>query len=148
VIKAADVTKKQDMINLRDYILSTMPPIGGVANGAMLQANCFFSDLPYDALQEVLKPKVDGSLILDEIFSSDDLDVFLLFSSISAVVGQPFQANYDAANNVSFQIFGIISALILVVYDRLGVAETSSQPPSVCDQPWPDHRARIHSKYR
>jgi short-subunit dehydrogenase len=102
VIKAADVTKKQDMINLHNHILGTMPPIGGVANGAMVQSNCFFSDLTYDALQEVLKPKVDGSMILDEVFSDDDLEFFLLFSSISAVVGQPFQANYDAANNVSF----------------------------------------------
>ncbi|GIK06559.1 hypothetical protein Aspvir_002209 [Aspergillus viridinutans] len=99
VIKAADVTKKQDMINLRNHILSTMPPIGGVANSAMLQSNCFFPDLTYDILQEVLRPKVDGSVVLDEVFSSDDLDFFLLFSSISAVVGQPFQANYDAANN-------------------------------------------------
>ncbi|GIC92267.1 putative PKS-like enzyme [Aspergillus udagawae] len=99
VIKAADVTKNQDMINLRNHILSTMPPIGGVANGAMLQSNCFFSDLTYDDLQEVLRPKVDGSLVLNEVFSRDDLDFFLLLSSISAVVGQPFQANYDAANN-------------------------------------------------
>ncbi|KAH2384493.1 hypothetical protein KXV98_008325 [Aspergillus fumigatus] len=98
-IMAADVTKKQEMINVRNQILSAMPPIGGVANGAMLQSNCFFSDLTYEALQDVLKPKVDGSLVLDEVFSSDDLDFFLLFSSISAVVGQPFQANYDAANN-------------------------------------------------
>ncbi|KAJ6076340.1 hypothetical protein N7499_008321 [Penicillium canescens] len=99
VIKAADVTKKQDMINLRNHILGAMPSIGGVANGAMVQSNCCFSDLTYDALQEVLKPKVDGSVILDEVFSDDDLEFFLLFSSISAVVGQPFQANYDAANN-------------------------------------------------
>ncbi|KAJ5985399.1 hypothetical protein N7522_012595 [Penicillium canescens] len=74
VIRAADVTKKQDMINLRNHILGAMPSIGGLANGAMVQSNCFFSDLTYDALQEVLKPKVDGSVILDE-------------------------ANYDAANN-------------------------------------------------
>lgn len=67
----------------------------------MVQSNCYFSDLTYDALQEVLKPKVDGSVILDEVFSDDDLEFFFLFSSISAVVGQPFQSNYDAANNVS-----------------------------------------------
>ncbi|RDL31043.1 Nonribosomal peptide synthetase 14 [Venustampulla echinocandica] len=98
-IEAADVTNKQDMINLRNHILSTMPPIGGVANGAMVQSNCYFPDLTYNTLQEVLKPKVDGSLILDEVFCSTNLDFFLLFSSISAVTGQPFQANYAAANN-------------------------------------------------
>ncbi|WEW55381.1 hypothetical protein PRK78_000811 [Emydomyces testavorans] len=99
VIEAADVRNKQDVINLRNQILSIMPPIGGVVNGAMLQSNCFFSDMTYDALLKVLEPKVDGSVVLDEVFSTDDLDFFLLFSSISAVVGQPFQANYDAANN-------------------------------------------------
>ncbi|RYP79847.1 hypothetical protein DL770_006493 [Monosporascus sp. CRB-9-2] len=99
LIEAADVTNKQDMVNLRNHILSTMPPIGGLANGAMVQSNCSFPDLTYDALQEVLRPKVDGSVILDEVFSDDDLDFFLLFSSISAVTGQPFQANYDAANS-------------------------------------------------
>ncbi|KAJ5509586.1 hypothetical protein N7527_011729 [Penicillium freii] len=76
-----------------------MPPIGGVENGAMIQSNCYFPDLTYDTLQKVLNPKVDGSLILDEVFSDDDLEFFLLFSSISAVVGQPSQANYDAANS-------------------------------------------------
>jgi hypothetical protein len=114
VIKAADVIKKQDMINLRNHILSTMPPIGGVANGSMLQSNCFFSDLTYDALQEALMPKVDRSVVLDEAFSSNDLDLFLLCSSIPAVVGQPFQANYDDANNVSFPNLPVHSS-----HDRL-----------------------------
>ncbi|RYP14468.1 hypothetical protein DL765_006358 [Monosporascus sp. GIB2] len=76
----------------------TMPPIEGLANVAMVQSNCFFPDLTYDALQEVLMPKVDRSAIPDEVFSDHDPDFFLLSSSISAVTGQPFQANSDAAN--------------------------------------------------
>ncbi|THC93486.1 hypothetical protein EYZ11_007042 [Aspergillus tanneri] len=98
-IEAADVTKKQDLAELRTRILGTMPPIGGVANGAMLLADKLFADMPYDSFQKVLKPKVDGSKNLDEVFSDDDLDFFILFSSISAVTGQRSQANYAAANN-------------------------------------------------
>ncbi|KAL8721656.1 MAG: hypothetical protein Q9225_001705 [Loekoesia sp. 1 TL-2023] len=98
-IEAADVTKKQDLVDLRTRILGTMPPVGGVANGAMVLSDKLFADMTYESFQKVLKPKVDGSKNLDEVFSSDDLDFFILFSSISAVTGQRSQANYAAANN-------------------------------------------------
>ncbi|KAL8909684.1 MAG: hypothetical protein Q9171_004929 [Xanthocarpia ochracea] len=98
-IEAADVTKMQDLVDLRTRILATMPRIGGVANGAMVLSDKMFADMTYESFQVVLKPKVDGSKNLDEIFSGDDLDFFLLFSSISAVTGQRSQANYAAANN-------------------------------------------------
>lgn len=100
-IEAADVTKKEDLVDLRTRILDTMPPIGGVANGAMVLSDKLFADMTYDNFQKVLKPKVDGSKNLNEVFSDDDLDFFILFSSISAVTGQRSQANYAAANNVS-----------------------------------------------
>ncbi|KAL8893752.1 MAG: hypothetical protein Q9192_004960 [Flavoplaca navasiana] len=98
-IEAVDVTKMQDLVDLRSRILATMPRIGGVANGAMVLSDKMFADMTYESFQDVLKPKVDGSRNLDEIFSGDDLDFFILFSSISAVTGQRSQANYAAANN-------------------------------------------------
>jgi hypothetical protein len=76
-----------------------MPPIGGVANGAMVLADRLFADMPYESFRKVLEPKVDGSKNLDEAFFDDDLDFFLLFSSISCQTGQRSQANYAAANN-------------------------------------------------
>lgn len=100
-IEAADVTNKQQIVQLRARILKTMPPIGGVANGAMVLSDKLFADMSYASFQKVLKPKVDGSMNLDEVFSDDDLDFFILFSSISAVTGHRSQANYAAANNVS-----------------------------------------------
>jgi NAD(P)-dependent dehydrogenase (short-subunit alcohol dehydrogenase family) len=100
-IEAADATKKQDVVELRERILSTMPAIGGVANGAMVMGNSFFAEMSFDTFQKVMAPKVDGSINLDTVFSGDDLEFFILFSSISAVTGQQGQANYAAANNVS-----------------------------------------------
>lgn len=99
-IEAADITEKQDLMDLRTRILGTMPPIGGVANGAMILSDKLFADMTYDSFRKVLRPKVEGSKNLDEVFSEDDLDFFILFSSISAVTGQRSQANYAAANNV------------------------------------------------
>ncbi|KAH8723490.1 putative hybrid NRPS/PKS enzyme [Phaeosphaeriaceae sp. PMI808] len=98
VIEATDVTRKQDVLDLRGRILKNMPPIGGVANGAMVQANSLLADMTFDDFQSVMGPKVDGSINLDDVFSGDDLEFFLLFSSISAVTGQQGQANYAAAN--------------------------------------------------
>ena len=86
-----------------------MPAIGGVANGAMVLSDRLFADMPYESFQKVLEPKVDGSKNLDEVFSGDDLDFFILFSSISVVTGQRSQANYAAANNVSRRTFPIYS---------------------------------------
>jgi aryl carrier-like protein len=46
----------------------------------------------------VLQPKVDGTWNLHRQFESVELDFFVLFSSISGIVGQWGQANYSSAN--------------------------------------------------
>lgn len=74
------------------------PPIGGVANGAMVLADVSLQNMTYDEFVRVLRPKVDGTLLVDQIFFQDELDFFLLFSSLSCVLGNRGQANYDAAN--------------------------------------------------
>ncbi|KAL4745664.1 hypothetical protein BDW72DRAFT_198425 [Aspergillus terricola var. indicus] len=99
VIEAADVTNKQHIIELRTRILSSMPPVGGIANGAMVLDDRLFSDMSFESFQTAMKPKVQGSLYLEEVFSGDHLDFFLFFSSISVMTGQRTQANYVAANN-------------------------------------------------
>lgn len=42
-------------------------------------------------------PKVEGARILDERFSDNSLDFFVMLLSIMAVAGNPGQANYSAA---------------------------------------------------
>ncbi|KAL4994078.1 hypothetical protein BDV10DRAFT_189351 [Aspergillus recurvatus] len=99
VIEAADVTKKHHIMELRTRIASSMPPVGGIANGAMVLDDRLFADMPFESFQAAMKPKVQGSIYLEEVFSADDLDFFLFFSSISVMTGQRTQANYVAANN-------------------------------------------------
>lgn len=78
---------------------ATMPPIGGVANAAMVLSDQSFMEMSYEQLEIVLRPKVNGSQYLDEIFFSDkSLDFFILFSSLAAVVGNRGQPNYNMAN--------------------------------------------------
>ena len=55
-------------------------------------------DMSFEALQKVLRPKVEGSKYLDELFSQSTLDSFIFFSSMTAVIGNIGQSNYAAAN--------------------------------------------------
>ena len=95
-----DVADKHDVIRLHEELSKTMPPIAGVINGAMVLSDGIFSGMSLETFEKVLRPKVCGSNNLDEVFSSKELDFFIMCSSLSAVVGNPGQANYAAANMV------------------------------------------------
>ena len=56
------------------------------------------ADMDIDAMNSVLKPKVDGSHNLDELFSENTLDFFVFFSSATCVTGNLGQSNYAVAN--------------------------------------------------
>ena len=48
--------------------------------------------------EKVMAPKIEGTRVLDRIFSDTPLDFLVLFSSLSALVGGVGQADYCAAN--------------------------------------------------
>lgn len=75
-----------------------MPPIAGVAQGAMVLQDTIFPELTIDRLEKVTKPKVDGSVYLDEIFDHQTLEFFLFFSSVAYLAGNAGQSAYSAAN--------------------------------------------------
>jgi acyl carrier protein len=64
----------------------------------MLLEDRLVRNLTREAIEKVLKPKVQGSEILDQLTRQDGLDYFLLFSSSAVLFGNPGQANYVAAN--------------------------------------------------
>lgn len=100
VIKTAacDITKKQEVIKLYEDICMSMPPVAGIAQGAMILHDIAIKDMTLEQLLRVTKPKVEGSMHLNKLFQSDTLDFFIFFSSTVSVVGNYGQANYSAAN--------------------------------------------------
>lgn len=56
------------------------------------------ADMDIEAMNDVLKPKVDGSRYLDELFPENTLEFFIFFSSATCVTGNLGQSNYAAAN--------------------------------------------------
>ncbi|WYZ38312.1 hypothetical protein EsH8_III_000226 [Colletotrichum jinshuiense] len=95
---ALDTTDEEMLRNVHQRIIETMPPIGGVMNGAMVLRDRPFSAMTLEDFDAVLDPKVRGSAYLDRIFHSDPLEFFILFSSLSRIIGNPGQSNYAAAN--------------------------------------------------
>ncbi|KAH6721537.1 putative polyketide synthase [Leptodontidium sp. MPI-SDFR-AT-0119] len=97
-IMAMDVSNKDSLLATHKQITSTLPPIAGVANAAMVLSDTLLSNMSFKEMQTVLKPKVDGSRFLDELFPDNNLDFFILFGSSVDVMGNSGQAAYCAAN--------------------------------------------------
>ncbi|KAK2772279.1 polyketide synthase [Colletotrichum kahawae] len=74
-------------------------PIRGVVHAAMVLRDAMFERMSHEAFMAVIKPKANGALSLHRALQDVDLDFFVMTSSISAVLGNPGQANYSAANS-------------------------------------------------
>lgn len=94
----SDITDKEALQKLYSEVCSTLPPIAGVANGAMVLQDTPVMSMSLEAMTKVLKPKVDGSQHLNELFQENTLDFFIFFSSLACVFGNSGQSNYAAAN--------------------------------------------------
>src|SRR5262249_53455438 len=49
-------------------------------------------------IEQVFAPKITGAMILQDVFGDSELDFFVLFSSLSSILGGPGQVDYSAAN--------------------------------------------------
>ncbi|OAA50075.1 Beta-ketoacyl synthase [Beauveria brongniartii RCEF 3172] len=96
---ALDVTDKSAIEKTIATINETMPPIAGVANGALVMEDSLFMDLTFEKMMRALGPKVDGSRYLDELFDQDSLDFFILYSSLVSIAGNTGQIAYAVANS-------------------------------------------------
>ncbi|KAI1296127.1 hypothetical protein F5Y03DRAFT_398957 [Xylaria venustula] len=99
-VVSVDVTDNEGLKAAVAKIKSSMPPIGGIINGAMVLRDRPFADTSWDDFEAVLAPKVTGTRYLDELFSEDQaLDFFIMLSSATSIVGNIGQSAYSAANH-------------------------------------------------
>lgn len=96
----SDITDYSALTAVHAGMRTTHPPIAGVLNGAMVLRDTSIRNMTFPQLDDVVRPKVTGSLNLDRIFSAAEtpLDFFILFSSTNFTIGNQGQANYAAAN--------------------------------------------------
>ncbi|CAG8959745.1 hypothetical protein HYFRA_00001651 [Hymenoscyphus fraxineus] len=96
---AVDITNIDSLRDAYAEIKSSMPPIGGVMNAAMVLRDRLFHLMPWQDFAAVLAPKMLGSKNLDEVFGDEKLEFFICFSSTTSIVGSIGQSAYAAANH-------------------------------------------------
>jgi acyl transferase domain-containing protein/acyl carrier protein len=95
---AADVGDESEVATLLDRIRAELPPLAGVAHLAGVLDDALLSQQNLDRFRTTLAPKAFGALYLDRLTKKDDLDFFIVSSSVSSLLGSPGQANYSTAN--------------------------------------------------
>jgi NADPH:quinone reductase-like Zn-dependent oxidoreductase/acyl carrier protein len=96
-VEPCDVAVQNDLAALLDRIRAGAE-IAGIIHAAMVIDDELIANITPDRLRAVLRPKVDGAALLDRLTRGDRLDYFILFSSVTALIGNPGQAAYVAAN--------------------------------------------------
>ncbi|MBF2003215.1 MAG: SDR family NAD(P)-dependent oxidoreductase [Synechococcales cyanobacterium M58_A2018_015] len=98
VVASVDVSHAVAMKELIQTVISTMPPLRGVIHAAGVLQDGLLQQLTPQQMTAVLDPKLLGAWNLHDLTQSQPLDFFVLFSSATALLGSPGQANHVAAN--------------------------------------------------
>ncbi|WP_419889721.1 SDR family NAD(P)-dependent oxidoreductase [Paenibacillus xylanexedens] len=81
-----------------DELRQNYGPIRGVVHSAGVPGEGMLMRKTEEQFSAVIGPKVHGTWALDQVTLEDNLDFFLLFSTISSVFAAPGQGDYAAAN--------------------------------------------------
>ncbi|MUL82609.1 MULTISPECIES: type I polyketide synthase [unclassified Mycolicibacterium] len=94
----ADVGEESEVAKLLERIRAELPPLAGVAHLAGVLDDALLGQQSLDRFRTTLAPKAFGACHLDRLTKDDDLDFFLVSSSVSSLFGSPGQSNYASAN--------------------------------------------------
>jgi acyl transferase domain-containing protein/acyl-CoA synthetase (AMP-forming)/AMP-acid ligase II/acyl carrier protein len=75
-----------------------MPPLRGVIHAAGVLNNGLLVQMGHEQVRSVMPAKVHGAWNLHRVLAGEELDFFVLFSSLASFIGSPGQSNYAAAN--------------------------------------------------
>ncbi|MFD0691982.1 SDR family oxidoreductase, partial [Actinomadura fibrosa] len=94
----ADVADPAALDRALAHARDVLPPIRGIVHAAGLAADAALVDMTPDRFQRALAPKVRGAWHLHRAADRLELDFFVMFSSLAALIGSPGQANYMVGN--------------------------------------------------
>ena len=95
---AADVGDESEVAKLLERIRAELPPLAGVAHLAGVLDDALLSQQSLERFRTTLAPKAFGACHLDRLTKDDELDFFIVSSSVSSLFGSPGQSNYATAN--------------------------------------------------
>ena len=95
----ADVSVLPELAAVLAELDRTMPALRGVIHAAGVLEDNVFSKLEWTSFAKVHAPKVQGSWNLHTLTADRPLDFWVIFSSVTALLGNPGQAAYVAGNS-------------------------------------------------
>lgn len=96
-VMICDITDEAAVATAIHTISADMPKIKGLVHGAMLLSDGLFEKMTYEQWLVATRPKIEGTWNLHK-HMPDDLDFFIMLSSIAGICGNLGQANYAAGN--------------------------------------------------
>ena len=97
-IEKCDVSDEAQLTGIFNRIAMSMPPLRGIIHAAGVLDDGVLIQQTWPRFESVMAPKVQGAWNLHRLTVSLELDFFVLFSAVAAIVGSPGQSNYAAAN--------------------------------------------------
>lgn len=98
LVVAADVSNQEDVTRLLAEVKNSMPSLRGIFHAAGVLQDGMLLGQTQESFSKVMAPKVAGAWNLHTLTQDLELDFFVCFSSVSALLGSPGQGNYAAAN--------------------------------------------------
>ena len=95
----ADMSDPASVQALFESARRELPPFRGIIHAAGVTDDGSLEELSWSRFRDVLEPKVSGAWQLHRQTEGANLDFFVLFSSITSMVGAAGQASYVAANS-------------------------------------------------
>jgi polyketide synthase PksN len=95
----ADVSSREDVTKLISEAKTRFGQINGVIHAAGVLRDSFVRNKKPEEMAAVFTPKIYGTLHLDEATQNENLDFFVMFSSVAAVCGNAGQCDYSFANH-------------------------------------------------
>ncbi len=97
-VELADVTDAGALDGMLVRLDRELPPLAGVIHSVGALADAALTNQSWENFEKVLWPKVLGAWYLHRATRDRDLEMFVLFSSVAGILGNPGQSNHAAAN--------------------------------------------------
>ncbi|OLT63345.1 hypothetical protein BJP37_16995 [Moorena bouillonii PNG] len=98
VLEQVDVSQEAQVRDCLNRIQVSLPPLKGIIHGAGVLEDGVLLHQDWAKFARVMKPKVEGAWNLHRLTQDIALELFVLFSSATSILGTPGQGNYSAAN--------------------------------------------------
>lgn len=92
-----DVTDYEGLEKAKSLAMKTFDTIDGVIHAAMVLKDSTIDWMEEDRFRDVLRPKVEGTMVIHDVFRGEKMDFMLFFSSAQSYTGSFGQSNYATA---------------------------------------------------